>query len=643
MQPAELFQKVSPLLNLSESSLLTQCVESYAKSPFSSLSHLLYRIVNAVKHAFSYLRLAASDWQKSSKLLEAKLAILPHTYSKAGQLRSQAEEILKMLVRLGRLPKPAPKACVCIASAPKTAHPKPQPQPVAVFSKVSTCAGAKLSRQVGKSTASVAPLPVHMSSPILTPTSVPAAMWVGGPAPAIKAAPRPQSTFSITITPPSASALPLTAPPTPVMAFAMPNFRIRLPRILTSIPPIVTDGDSSPSSSPVMSYLSPVTSPILSPLAATELALLAQPPLHGIQMKLLNFQTDARGEAYGDTSWLNSGVMFMATSTYYDDLLNLTNVPEKLVELHRSLRMVIHTLRTASSKSIMDLSIYAPLVEAYRACRPAIRHQLDPVNDFLRFLSAAFKYPSKIALKAEFQIREKEAKEGRGGTRFVKTALEYNGGNKNFEEKDAFEVMLDVVIPVEDLSKKKAINLMHEISRPAAANVMESNRSFWFEDAPHVETKKFRKPLCLPDRLVIDVMRTGEVGGRSRSESRRPIQFDDKGEIVLYEFGIASLDNLVLVPKVRCVYRVDAAISQVFGALGEERGKQAHYVCTQVNDAGAVVRHDDSSSEASIQVGAWAELQQASLFRLKLVSKIPVEDPFTCEAMRKLDMAAYLA
>ncbi len=148
MQPIELFQRISPSFCLSERNSLTQTIECYAKSPFSSPSHLLYRILNAVKHALSYLGLGVSDWQKTSKLLQAKLRVLPCTSFQAEQLLSQAEGILKLLVQSGRLPQQAP---VSLASATKTVN--SQTQQSTTVSKANACVGAQFSMPNKKSIA----------------------------------------------------------------------------------------------------------------------------------------------------------------------------------------------------------------------------------------------------------------------------------------------------------------------------------------------------------------------------------------------------------------------------------------------------------------------------------------------------------
>ncbi len=574
---------INPLLSPTERKAIDDCVVHYSDNS-KTLSNLLFRLWNAVKHIFG-----ASDWDAARNVVETKL-LSAKMFLGEGNHRVKADNVLRALV----VQKLAERVSDNLRSTPNQ---KPTyKSPVTIPTP---------------------PLVIPSVTPTLSPSAIPSAI--------------PSFTPSVT---------PLVTPTdTPS------DSSLNTPSDSPVVTPLVTPTDSpldSPSNSPADS---PAVTPSVSPRSIPHITLpsrtivdmpilrykLPKPQAGGIQMQLINY-----GEGFANMCWLNSAIMFMASTTLFDELLNLEShkVPHQYQELHETLRRIVRTLREGTDRAPLSQEEYLPLVFEVKALMPSDgpdsrttvgRDQLDPL-DFFRRLAVAFAHPVVQRLdkgSTDPIIRETCVQ----SSSVYKSLLPNSFKNPNREN---FESVLSVELPVEEYERRAEVNLFEEYSRPAGLKDIELTRLVDIEgtsfEAPQMGSAlRCRKLTNLPTQLMIYFNRLGSANGMAHDEGvekcNRDIAIGPNATFEVEEYDPTPVitsegERPCLLPRFKCTYRVAAAITQ-WG----QSSHGGHYVCSQVTKEGRLLLHDDRGSPAA--VGKAKDLQQASLLILERVSKVP--------------------
>ncbi len=340
-------------------------------------------------------------------------------------------------------------------------------------------------------------------------------------------------------------------------------------------------------------------------------------PIKGIQVGLKNF---------GNSCWLNATLKFIASTTYYDEMLG-GDPPKGVERLHGFLKDMIFHLRTG--EQVPETSYLAFMRELRKATQKFEKGQQHDAVEFLEILCEQLKWAPTVILDEEaMRLLNDSKKYPRTASEYVhaprvghesEDALPSGWGKKVFHENSRWVIEVNISL------QSTALDISQQLEKPELVSVQldrltdiepasdkVDNVSFPFEVIAHFT--------CLPDVVMIHLKRFHQDGNVERRIDA-PIELEENEFITLNRYEIeskiiggVSMQEMKL--KERCRYRIGAAICHIGGSSTEH----GHYVCEErPAESGNLIRHDDSKVHNDIKVDNFG--RQGYLLRLNKVNK----------------------
>lgn len=314
---------------------------------------------------------------------------------------------------------------------------------------------------------------------------------------------------------------------------------------------------------------------------------LPEPPQGGIIVGLAN---------YGNTCWLNSTLKFIASTSYYDEMLTIPP-PRNRVALQDHLRTIVGLVR--QGQKVPEPFFKDFLKELKKAIPGMVIGKQHDAPEFLLEITKILRWqPAFLDPEATLEMNKQDLYPRRGMVYEPKEDMP--AGLGKYAKLEDFHTHVDVTIPTKDAADKPLLLTALDLatlagdvgSRPIRPDLLQegvkNDKQFKFETVHHFVT--------LPKIIMIYLKRFhSDPNGKKAAKISAPIQLaDHQVQFTRYEpeyvkdlKGVDCVDKMT--PKETVSYRIGAAIVHS-GSTGG-----GHYTCMERAADGSIIYHSDST------------------------------------------------